>query len=152
MQSIIKRSGKQEAYDRSKIARAMKKSFQSVDEQADQVRIEDLLKQAEAEFSSRDNLSVEEIQDIVEQTLMKNGCYAAAKSYILYREKRTELRKSREQLIHEIGMDSIAPVLAKIQRDFPTYDLNRLAEKYSAMDKADLDEQAKLDQIGRAHV
>ncbi|MCH4207746.1 MAG: ribonucleoside-diphosphate reductase subunit alpha [Solobacterium sp.] len=150
MQSIIKRSGKQEAYDRSKIARAMKKSFQSVDEQADQVRIEDLLKQAEAEFSSRDNLSVEEIQDIVEQTLMKNGCYAAAKSYILYREKRTELRKSREQLIHEIGMDSIAPVLAKIQRDFPTYDLNRLAEKYSAMDKADLDEQAKLDLLTRS--
>lgn len=150
MQSIIKRSGKQEAYDRSKIARAMKKSFQSVDEQADQVRIEDLLKQAEAEFSSRDNLSVEEIQDIVEQTLMKNGCYAAAKSYILYREKRTELRKSREQLIHEIGMDSIAPVLAKIQRDFPAYDLNRLAEKYAAMDKADLDEQAKLDLLTRS--
>ena len=83
MYNIIKRSGKQESYDRTKIARAMRKSFQSVNEEADSQRIEKLLKQIEQQFQTRDDLSVEEIQDIVEETLMKNGCYAAAKSYIL---------------------------------------------------------------------
>jgi len=37
---------------------------------------------------------VEQIQDIVERTLVENGQYQIAKSYILYRQRRTETRDS----------------------------------------------------------
>jgi ribonucleoside-diphosphate reductase beta chain len=37
--------------------------------------------------------SVEEIQDIVEETLMANDFFEVAKAYILYRQKRAEERK-----------------------------------------------------------
>ena len=39
-----------------------------------------------------DNITVEEIQDLVEESLMKIDRYRVAKAYILYRNKRTELR------------------------------------------------------------
>ena len=39
------------------------------------------------------NITVEEIQDIVEKELMANSFYDVAKSYIIYREKRAILRK-----------------------------------------------------------
>ncbi|NCB33535.1 MAG: ribonucleoside-diphosphate reductase subunit alpha [Erysipelotrichia bacterium] len=149
MRNIIKRSGKQETYDRTKIARAMRKSFQSVSETADSQQIEKLLKQVEEQFQDQDGLSVEQIQDIVEETLMKNGCYAAAKNYILYREKRTELRKSREHLIDAVQAESLSPVLSGIQRDYPGYDLGRLSDKYASMDKADMDVKDRLSLLTR---
>ena len=39
-----------------------------------------------------DNITVEEIQDLVEESLMNIDRYRVAKAYILYRNKRTELR------------------------------------------------------------
>ncbi len=40
--------------------------------------------------------SVEQIQDIVEMVLMKQGYHEVAKSYILYREKHKEIREAKE--------------------------------------------------------
>lgn len=40
--------------------------------------------------------TVEQIQDIVEMVLMKQGYHETAKSYILYREKHKEIRRARE--------------------------------------------------------
>lgn len=42
--------------------------------------------------------NVEEIQDIVERVLVENGLFDAAKSYILYREKRKQIRESKKIL------------------------------------------------------
>ena len=42
--------------------------------------------------------SVEEIQDIVEEVLMESGNAKLAKTYILYRQKRTELREAKKLL------------------------------------------------------
>jgi ribonucleoside-diphosphate reductase alpha chain len=150
MKTIIKRSGRPAAYERRKIASAMAKSFASVGEQADEQRLEDLLQQVEARLEARDNVSVEEIQDLVEETLMKNGCYQAAKSYILYRTRRTELRKQREDLEQELGDEALEPVLFRIQRDFPGCDLSRLSAKYQAMEKADQDPWERLELLIRS--
>ena len=45
---------------------------------------------------------VEEIQDIVEYVLMKEGFYKAAKAYILYREKRKEFRENKLQMLRVV--------------------------------------------------
>ena len=42
--------------------------------------------------------SVEDVQNIVERVLIKNGYDAVAKAYILYRHKRTELRERKKLL------------------------------------------------------
>ncbi|MCZ7397415.1 MAG: ATP cone domain-containing protein, partial [Candidatus Methanoperedens sp.] len=38
---------------------------------------------------------VEDVQDVVEEVLIKNGYAAVAKAYILYREKRAQIRKAK---------------------------------------------------------
>ncbi len=42
--------------------------------------------------------TVEEVQDIVEKVLIENGLYDVAKAYILYREKRKQIRESKKIL------------------------------------------------------
>ncbi len=41
---------------------------------------------------------VEDVQDIVEEVLIKNGYASVARAYILYREKRAQIRKAKELL------------------------------------------------------
>ena len=150
MKTIIKRSGVQAVYERQKIASAMAKAFSSVNQHADEQTLEDLLVQVETSLEGKDNVNVEEIQDKVEEILMKNGCYQAAKSYILYRTNRTELRNQRENLEAELKDEELEPVLCQIQKDFPDCSLNRLTAKYQAMEKADQDRWQCLDLLIRS--
>jgi ribonucleoside-diphosphate reductase alpha chain len=150
METIIKRNGTRTAYDRTKIAKAIAKSFDSVKETYDSARIEDLLKQVEAALAGKDGVAVETIQDTVEQTLMKNGCFAEAKSYILYRETRTKLRTVRENLCAQLQEPDLGPVFLKIQKDYPSYDLARLGAKFEALNKEGLDEDEKLETLTRS--
>jgi ribonucleoside-diphosphate reductase alpha chain len=46
--------------------------------------------------------TVEEIQDVVEQTLMQEEFFDVAKSYILYRQKRNEIRDIKERIIGRV--------------------------------------------------
>jgi len=48
--------------------------------------------------------SVEQIQDLVERVLMKQGYHEVAKSYILYRERHKEIREARETGINLIRL------------------------------------------------
>lgn len=94
MKTIIKRSMVEQPYFPEKITKAMAKAFESVGEFFGDEKIKGLLMQVEEKFADRDKAEVEEIQDVVEQVIMENGCYNAAKSYILYREKERKCEKS----------------------------------------------------------
>ena len=95
-------------------------------------------------FHGVEMAEVEEIQDAVEVVLMKNDCYDVAKSYILYREKRTSLRRIRSKLIKDVGDEGLERIFHKIQRDFQDYDLSRLRAKYIAMNKDEMDLDSRL--------
>ena len=86
--NIIKRSGEEKAFDRSKIANAIRKANDTV-EAADKLtdaRIERIAEQIEEFAAAHDRaLSVEEIQDIVETKIQEAGAHAVAKNYIKYR-------------------------------------------------------------------
>ena len=86
--NIIKRSGEEKAFDRSKIANAISKANETV-EAADKLtdaRIERIAEQIEDFAAAHDRaLSVEEIQDIVETKIQEAGAHAVAKNYIKYR-------------------------------------------------------------------
>ena len=150
MKTIIKRSMAEERYSGDKIVKAMEKAFISVGIEHDTDLIADLLRQVEAEFADREQAGVEEIQDAVERVMMANGCFDAAKSYILYREKRAEMRKIREALVAEIRDENLLPVLASIQSSYEHYDLTRLEAKYIAMQKPDSTIDARLELLTKS--
>ena len=94
---IIKRSGQEVAYDISKIIAAVRKANNSVvdaekmtDRQID-VIADNMIRECEKVNRS---LSVEEIQDMVENEIMNQRAFAVARSYITYRYKRALVRKA----------------------------------------------------------
>ena len=84
---IIKRDQSFQIYDRQKISRAVSAAFESVGHSLSEVQKEVLLDQVEVQIRTAGEIapvSVEQIQDWVEQALMQQGCYEEARHYILY--------------------------------------------------------------------
>lgn len=57
--------------------------------------------------ASGENPKVEHIQDIVEQILVEEGQAKVAKAYILYRQKRAEIRQQKQQLLQKQEIDEV---------------------------------------------
>ncbi len=97
IQSIKKRDGRIEEFDRSKIANAVFKAFIAT-KSKDGGRAEDIANQVVETIEKRTTgiPGVEDVQDAVEEVLIKNGYAAVAKAYILYREKRAQIRKAKQ--------------------------------------------------------
>ena len=91
---VIKRNGEKQQFDLNKIHTAVSKAFKSVGEEMPVY----LLDRINFMFKDIDIIGVEEIQDIVEQMLMRDHHYKVAKSYILYRERHKEARFIRERI------------------------------------------------------
>jgi ribonucleoside-diphosphate reductase alpha chain len=51
--------------------------------------------------------SIEEIQDFVEEALVKRGFARVAKAYILYRQKRAEIRKEKQEILEKEVIDEV---------------------------------------------
>ena len=96
LNSIKKRSGEVVAFDAKKIFDAIKSAVAVTREisDADIVKItQDVLKRLDKKYTD-EVPNVEDIQDIVIQTLMDAHAYKTAESYIVYRQKRAEIRDS----------------------------------------------------------
>ena len=92
--TITKRDGTQDRFSLDKIMNAIVKAFQSVDETADLGLISKII----SHLDIHENIKVEDIQNQVEEALMKEGRYKVAKSFMLYRQRHTEDRQTMEQL------------------------------------------------------
>lgn len=91
---VVKRDGSRQDFDANKIHNAVFNAFNSIG----QTMPEYLPSMIDALFQNIDIIGVEEIQDKVEQLLMNDKHFKAAKSYILHREKHKEARFIRERL------------------------------------------------------
>ncbi|MBQ6650881.1 MAG: ribonucleoside triphosphate reductase [Atopobiaceae bacterium] len=99
--SIVKRDGSLTSFDQSKITAAIEKAGAATGEFGPDEAII-LSGQACKVISHRfegASPTVEEIQDIVEQTLITANHFATARAYIVYREKRSQTRRDRETYI-----------------------------------------------------
>lgn len=104
--SIIKRDGKHEDFSISKIKNAIAKAFMATNREVDDHILADLTMKVISHFEEC-NISVEQIQDIVEQTLMSQ--YPdVAKKYIIYREWRTTERNRKSKM--KLEMDGIVAI------------------------------------------
>ena len=99
---IIKRDGREVAFDRSKITDAIFKAAQVLGG-SDYQMAQDLAAQVEAyvEHILGEGAvpTVEQVQDAVEHTLIENGHARTAKEYILYRAERTRVREMNTRLM-----------------------------------------------------
>jgi ribonucleoside-triphosphate reductase len=94
---IIKRSGKEVAFDISKIENAIRKANQVVDykDALSDSRIKVIAEEVAGVCAALDRaMTVEEIQDVVENKIMEMGSHEIAKKYIVYRYKRELARKA----------------------------------------------------------
>ena len=104
LESIKKRSGEVVPFDAKKIYEAIKKAVDVTKElsDADIVKItQDVLKRLDKKFAGQ-TPNVEEIQDIVVQTLMDAHAYKTAEAYIIYRQKRSEIRDASVDAVEVI--------------------------------------------------
>lgn len=94
---IIKRDGRNQKFNSDKIINAIQSAFEQVDGEITKFAI-DKAKEISKYVESLDKkLSVEEIQDIVENKLMASSRKDVAKAYILYRQERTNERERNSQ-------------------------------------------------------
>lgn len=94
---IRKRDGRIVNFDRNKITRAIEKSILAV-KAKDRAVAERLSRQVMKIVKEKFVVKipgVEDIQDIVENVLIRNGLTKVAKAYILYRQKRKEIREAK---------------------------------------------------------
>ena len=94
---IIKRNGSEATFDLVKIIAAVTKANNVVAEDARMtpMQIRRIAESVENSCLSMNRaLSVEEIQDLVEDQIMAHGAFEVAKNYITYRYTRTLVRKS----------------------------------------------------------
>ena len=85
---VIKRNGNLEEFNVNKIIRAVKKAFKAANSEYPEY----LDKMIPSLFVEEDTINIEVIQDRVEQLLMNDNHFGAAKDYILYRDKHKNLR------------------------------------------------------------
>lgn len=100
---VFKRDGRKTIYDKNKIIKAIQKANNEMKNERDRATMTEIKAiisiiesvYAADEAQGKKGISVEQIQDIIEKTLVeKFGRYQLAKEYILYRFKREIIRKA----------------------------------------------------------
>ena len=92
---VIKRDGSIVPFDRTRIVEAIRKANATVDadEGITEADIEEITASIESRSRKRQRILVEDIQDLVENSLMDRRKYQLARNYITYRYTRALVRK-----------------------------------------------------------
>jgi len=129
---IRKRNGSISDFNKDKISNAIFKALEATNkpdkELATELTSGVLNKLAEHGFSAEYAPSVEDIQDLVESTLIDQGHSDIARTYILYRHERRKIRDEKMRILNTKTLDSVA-------KAFDTNCLRVLASRYLFRDK-----------------
>lgn len=150
---IVKRDGTEQRFDAVKIKNALAAAFGSVGHDAG----EDVLDRLTAVVVSKIPsfpVTVEQVQDLAEKTLMEEGYFDEVKSFILYRDARAKARAYRNEIASRFDDPVLVGVLKGIQYDYPEpeYDLMHLSGKFASFAREGADESAKYASLVRAAV
>ena len=130
---IIKRSGTEVIFDKEKILSAVRKANESVvdSERMTEAQINAIGENVEKACNTMNRaLTVEEIQDLVENLIMNQRAYTVARNYITYRYKRALVRKTNstdDQILtllacknEEVKQENSNknPTVSSVQRDY----------------------------------
>ena len=93
--NIVKRDGRIETWSLERIAQAILKSLNASGIK-DPLLARRLARKVEAKLEGMASPEQEMVQDTVEQVLMESRLYHVARRYIVYREKRRQIRSETE--------------------------------------------------------
>ena len=136
---IIKRNGAEEVFDIKKIVSAVTKADSSSEGRSlTDSQIEDIAEFVEFKCNKLNRaVSVEEIQDLVEDQIMATGAFELAKRYVRYRYKRSLVRKAnttdnRILSLIECNNEDVKqensnknPAVNSVQRDYMAGEVSR---------------------------
>src|SRR5690554_6420538 len=116
---VIKRTGQAVAYTPRKIAIAITKAFLAVEGQqasgsarvhdAAQSLADDITARLQRRFPEGGTIHIEEIQDLVELGLMRQGFQKIARAYVLYREERARQRLAPQPELNHPDIQVLQP-------------------------------------------
>ena len=92
--TITKRDGSKDRFSLDKIMNAIIKAFESVGESVDLGVMSKII----SHIDIHEGIKVEDIQNQVEESLMREGFYKVAKSFMIYRQQHTEDRETLQKL------------------------------------------------------
>ncbi len=99
LQTILKRNGTIVPFQEERIFQALQKAFAATQTDADQTLLQRITDQVVhtifTRYHARTIPAVEEIQDIIEKTLIQENFSNVAKAYILYRHQHEQLREGK---------------------------------------------------------
>ena len=137
---LIKRDGSEEIFDREKIAAAIGKANDAVDEdeRITKGKINKIALNVEGKCDKLGRaVSVEEVQDMVENELMRSGAFILARAYITYRYKRALVRRTNttdDQILSLIECNNEEvkqensnknPTVNSVQRDYMAGEISK---------------------------
>ena len=143
---ILKRDGSEVEFNREKIVTAIQKANQSIDSKyrIKNSDIKEIAEKVELDLTKAITIaSVEDIQDIVEDCLVKKNAYELAKSYIIYRYEHAQdreestfdskmlsiINQANEEVMQENANKN--PKILSTQRDYSAGEVSkRIARKY----------------------
>lgn len=99
---VIKRDGREVQFDWWKVYNAVLKAMMSVDPEVSNEESKLAIKIADYIQALDKDISVETIQDMVEQKLMQSKRKDVAKAYIIYRNDRSRIRQNKSELIEKV--------------------------------------------------
>lgn len=105
MTKVTKRDGRQVDFNEEKIVKAILKAFIEVDGDTSEyayAKAGNIAQYIKKRAEEKGQLSIEEIQDLVENGLMATKRKDVAKAYVKYREKRTKDREKNTDWMQEI--------------------------------------------------
>ncbi|MFM7796519.1 MAG: ATP cone domain-containing protein, partial [Candidatus Nitrosotenuis sp.] len=109
---VKKRDGRIASFNKDKITNAIYKALvangQPDHKIADELTSGVLDKLIHQGFSVANPPSVEDVQDMVESTLIEKGYGEIAKAYILYRHERRKVREDKMKVLNTKNLDSVA--------------------------------------------
>lgn len=150
--NIVKRDGSIQSFHEEKIKDAMRKAFRSTQLPIEEEQLH--IMAVEIATQLIDGSRVEDIQDKVEEALMKHSYFQVAKNYILYRSKRSEQRRALKSLVEEVQDEGLKEVFLHIQKDFDmeVYDMSALLTKLRTFLKETMNSEQRMEMLIRASV
>ncbi|MCS7118235.1 MAG: adenosylcobalamin-dependent ribonucleoside-diphosphate reductase [Thaumarchaeota archaeon] len=127
---IVKRDGRVVDFDPERIRNAIRKAMiatNRLDEELLDKVTENVLKLVAEKFGETKVPHVEDVQDLVELSLVKFDLYEVAKAYILYRKERERIRKEKMRILERDYLD-------EVDKAFSVNSLRLMAARYLLRD------------------
>ena len=153
---IIKRDGNKVDFEKIKIERAISKAFFSVDSSITEEELRKMSEKIEETIKQKypkDHIpTVEEVQDLVELTLIDENYYREVKSFILYRAKHNMDRKVLADFSRYIEDKKVLNIITEVQEEFDNqrYPIESLLFKFESFLKPNMTEEDMLKALTRA--